>query len=348
VDVTVHEKNPDGTLKELHSPSGGPWGGTYVDENFIKWLSKFFGEVTIKQFKENSMDDFIDLLREFEMKKRNVCSDSQDPIVFKLSLSLLESHKESGDENIAGRIARMNLSEDIKIKKDKLHVSVAIVRSWFKEPIDNTVSHIVSILSEPAMKDVGTVLLVGGFGGCQLAQEEIRNAVGSRTVLIPAEAGLAVLKGAVQFGHQPRLVTSRCMTYTYGFAVSRSFNCSKHPKEKMTVNSYGYKIIDKCFKRVITKGMSVEVGKEIKMKNFICPRKISSILDIFASTEQKPEYTTDPSCRRVGTLDLGYAPGETVEENSINIYFTFGDTELKASVEILKTGEVLTKIIECL
>jgi len=53
VDVTVHEKNSDGTLKELHSPSGGPWGGTYVDENFIKWLTELFGEVTMKQFKED-------------------------------------------------------------------------------------------------------------------------------------------------------------------------------------------------------------------------------------------------------------------------------------------------------
>ena len=348
MDVTVHEKNSDGTLKELHSPSGGPWGGTYVDENFIKWLTELFGEVTMKQFKEDSMDDFIDLLREFEMKKRKVCSDSQDPIVFKLSLSLLDCHKESRDEHIAGRIARMNLSEDIKIKKDKLHVSADIVRSWFKEPIDNTVSHIMAILLEPAMKDVGTVLLLGGFGECQLAQEAIRNAVGSRTVLIPAEAGLAVLKGAVHFGHQPRLVTSRCMQYTYGFGRSRPFDSCKHPKENMTVNSYGEKTILRCFESVIKQGMSVETGEVIKIEDFYMPRKGNAKLKIFASTEQDPEYITDPSCRLVGTVDAGCAQGETKEENMVNIYFTFGDTELRVSVEILKTGEVLTEIIDCL
>jgi len=294
------------------------------------------------------VDDFIDLLREFEMKKRKVCSDSQDPIVFKLSLSLLDCHKESGDENIATRIARMNLSEHIKIKKDKLHVSADIVRSWFKEPIDNTVSHIMSILSEPAMKDVGTVLLVGGFGDCQLAQEAIRKAVGSRTVLIPAEAGIAVLQGAVQFGHQPSLVTSRCMKYTYGFAIVSAFKFSKHPLERMRVDSYGDLAIDNIFVSIVEKGMSVEMGKEIKKEKFYLRSKGRDSLDIFESTEQNPQYTTDPSCRLVGTMDLGYAPGETMEENRVNIYFTFGDTELKASVEILKTGEVLTKVIDCL
>ena len=295
-----------------------------------------------------SVDDFIDLLREFEMKKRKVCSGSQDPIVFKLSLSLLDCHKESADENIATRIARMNLSEDIKIRKDKLHVSADIVRFWFKEPIDNTVSHIMSILSEPAMNDVGTVLLVGGFGDCQLAQEAIRKAVGSRTVLIPAEAGIAVLKGAVRFGHQPRLVTSRCMKYTYGFEVSHKFDSSKHPLERMIVDSYGDEVIVNFFNSVIKKGMSVKTGEEIKIENFCMPRKGNAILKIFASTEQDPEYTTDPSCRLVGTIDVGCALWETKQENMINIYFTFGDTELKACVEILKIGKVLTKVIDCL
>jgi len=42
VDVSVHEKNIDGTLKELHRASGGPWGGTLVDDNFIARLSTMF------------------------------------------------------------------------------------------------------------------------------------------------------------------------------------------------------------------------------------------------------------------------------------------------------------------
>ena len=343
----MHEKNLDKTLKELRPPSGGHWGGTVVDENYIKWLTELFGETTMKQFKDDSMDDFIDLLREFEVRKRNVFSDTQGFIVFKICPSLQNCHNESGDEKIATRIARMNLTNDIKIKKDKLHISIDIVRSWFKEPIDNTVSHIKSILMEPTMKDVGTILLVGGFGECQLAQESIRKAVETRSVLIPEEAGLAVLKGAVQFGHQPRMVTSRCMKYTYGFNVQTNFDGSKHPPEKMILSRYGNKVVKNCFKKVVEKGSSVDICQEIKMEDFVLNQVPNAALHIFASTEQDPKYITDPSCTLIGKLELGCAPGKTKEDNRVHVIFIFGDTELQASLHILKTGQVLTKVIDC-
>jgi len=344
----VHKKNPDGTLKELHPPSGGPWGGTFVDENYIKWLTEMFGEATMKQFKDDSMDDFIDMLREFEMQKKHIFSDKQDVVVFKIYLSLLECHEKSGDETIATKIVRMNLSEDVKIKKKcKLHVSANIVRSWFHGPIDNTVRHITSILSEEATKEVSTILLVGGFGECELAQETIRKAVSPRTVVIPADASLAVLKGAVLFGHQPRLITSRRMKYTYGFSAAVSFDASKHPPEKMAVDSYGDIKVDHGFVKVVSKGTTVDLYKEIKIENVVLDKRLNNELNIFASTEQDPVFTTDPSCMYIGKLELGPAPGETEAENKVDICFTFGDTELKARVVILQTGKVLEDVIDC-
>jgi hypothetical protein len=35
-DISVHEKLIDCSLKELHKASGGPWGGTVVDDNFLE------------------------------------------------------------------------------------------------------------------------------------------------------------------------------------------------------------------------------------------------------------------------------------------------------------------------
>jgi activator of 2-hydroxyglutaryl-CoA dehydratase len=48
--------------------------------------------------------------------------------------------------------------------------------------------------------------MVGGFSECELVQDAIRDKIRSSiTLIIPEEAGLAVLKGAVLFGHQPKL-----------------------------------------------------------------------------------------------------------------------------------------------
>ncbi|WAR14084.1 HS12A-like protein [Mya arenaria] len=42
-DISVHERKSDGTLKEIHKASGGPWGGIFVDENYMKMSRRLYG-----------------------------------------------------------------------------------------------------------------------------------------------------------------------------------------------------------------------------------------------------------------------------------------------------------------
>ena len=349
VDVSVHEKNLDGTLKELHRASGGPWGGTCVDSSYIDWLTQMFGKEAIERLKRESMGDYVDMLRDIESKKRSIAPDTTGFITLRVSAALKEYHDESAEENIVSKIARMNLKEEVKFQRDKLRVSVNIARKWFQHSIDMTIRHITGVLAEPEMKNVNTVLLVGGFGECKLVQEAVKKAVGRRAVIIPDEAGLAVLKGAVRFGHQPRVVSSRCVKYTYGYGVKSKFDASKHPQEKMIIDSYGKKRVDRCFEKVVEIGTSVDVGKDIKSPSgYFLNKEGRTTFSIYASTELDPEFTTDPSCIKVGKLELGDAPGKTMAENEAQVYFAFGDTELNATVKILKTGKVMKKTVDCL
>ena len=38
VDITVHEVQADGNVKELYKANGGPWGGKSVNEAFLQFL----------------------------------------------------------------------------------------------------------------------------------------------------------------------------------------------------------------------------------------------------------------------------------------------------------------------
>ncbi|XP_060603676.1 heat shock 70 kDa protein 12B-like [Ruditapes philippinarum] len=60
-DISVHEKKADGSLKEIHKASGGPWGGTAVDKNYFDWLTNLFGERTMERFKKEQMADYFDV-----------------------------------------------------------------------------------------------------------------------------------------------------------------------------------------------------------------------------------------------------------------------------------------------
>ena len=70
LDVTVHETQDDGTIKEIHKVTGGPYGGIKVNEQFESLLEELFGTGKIRTFKEESPSDWISLMNEFEGKKR--------------------------------------------------------------------------------------------------------------------------------------------------------------------------------------------------------------------------------------------------------------------------------------
>jgi len=117
----------------------------------------------------------------------------------------------------------------------------------------------------------------------------------------------------------------------------------------MFINDYGEKRIDNCFIKVVEIGTSVEVGKDITAPYTSNLNKTgNSSWPIYASTELDSEFTTDPSCTYVGKLEVGKSPGKTQEENIAQVFFVFGDTELKVSVKILKTGEVVSSVFDCL
>ncbi|WAR11768.1 HS12B-like protein [Mya arenaria] len=248
---SVHEKNVDGTFKEIHKASGGPWGGTCVDHNFISWLTKVFGETTMSRFREEEMEDYFGLLREFETKKRMITPYSKGRVTFRLPIAIRTIHDTAEHQSIDQKLERMKITNGIAFQGDKLRVSADTVRSWFSDSIDQTTHHMISILSDAIMK-------------------KIRN----KNIIIPQEAGLAVLKGAVRFGHMPGLVTSRIVKFTYGFAAKVNFDKNIHPIQKKITGSYGEEKVADAFCKVVCVDTEVHIGIPIKvpMKFYLSAR----------------------------------------------------------------------------
>ncbi|KAL3885513.1 hypothetical protein ACJMK2_025566 [Sinanodonta woodiana] len=70
VDITVHQVIEGGRLKEIHKASGSAWGGTKVDEAYRQFLISIVGNPVFQTFVNKHMDDYLDITREFEIKKR--------------------------------------------------------------------------------------------------------------------------------------------------------------------------------------------------------------------------------------------------------------------------------------
>ncbi|KAI8510867.1 hypothetical protein Bbelb_117830 [Branchiostoma belcheri] len=82
VDITVYEFGEDCKVKEVTTASGGDWGGTKVDEEFLKLLDAIFGADIMAQYKVEHPNEYLNLLDEIKIRKRSaLCEDSGAVIV---------------------------------------------------------------------------------------------------------------------------------------------------------------------------------------------------------------------------------------------------------------------------
>lgn len=93
IDITIHEAQENGTIKELHKANGGDWGGTKVDASFLSLLNDMVGNDVMETFSLIHKYDFLEFLREFEVKKRTITSKQSEKVTFKVPINLLETFR---------------------------------------------------------------------------------------------------------------------------------------------------------------------------------------------------------------------------------------------------------------
>lgn len=204
VDISIHQKQSNGTYKELHRPTRGPWGGTKVDEAFDQMIIKIVGASCFQKFKDDFKADDLDIHRELETKKRTIKPESNSKITIKLPIPLVRTFEEETGEKIMEVIQQTQLYNANKMTwlADKLRMEADLFKELFREPVNMLVEHLQQLIAEDNFSDVSTLLMVGGFSESPIMQDAIMKAFPAKRVIVPVDAGLAVLKGAVLFGHQ--------------------------------------------------------------------------------------------------------------------------------------------------
>ena len=179
-DFSVHEVEDGGTLTELYRASGGPYGGIYVDKEYLKMYETIFGEGSIDQLKTEDMIEFLTMTREFEVKKRTVNESRDSNFIARLSIVL--NGKLTNEEKME-KVQSSYLKDQVSFIRDKLTLSPGLMKSFFKNSLENVISHVEQILK--AIQDVDMILLVGGYAESQLVQERFQKKFASYSIIIP-------------------------------------------------------------------------------------------------------------------------------------------------------------------
>lgn len=151
----------------------------------------------------------MDLLREIEVFKRNIKPESDGKINMAIPyVSLDEICFKMRKKHFKDLFAESSICNHISLTGDKLRFSADFARQLFTAITDQIVEYIRVILQHPEVERVNRFLLVGGFSESPMVQYAIMTNFPGKRLIIPQDAGLAVVKGVVLFGHRPTSIKS--------------------------------------------------------------------------------------------------------------------------------------------
>ncbi|VDI68765.1 Hypothetical predicted protein, partial [Mytilus galloprovincialis] len=193
-EITCHQKGKHDSFIELNTPPGGPSVGLCLDEAFNRLLIKIFGAHHFRKFQEENKMEALDLLKYFRHKKIDITNETTRKVSITLPVQLRESFEKDTDEIIKDVIKQMAYEDNICWCANKLRIDANFFRTLFNEPKTHLINHVQSLLTKSHLKDVSTLLMVGGFSKSPIMQSAVKDAFPGMTVFAPPDPGLAVLK----------------------------------------------------------------------------------------------------------------------------------------------------------
>ena len=310
----------------------------------------YTGDKLFEEFSVTAPEDLIDLHREFETKKRNIRMDKTGKETIKIPARLTTLFEEKTKKK-AAEVVKNNTEYKglVAYTAGKLRVDCSVMKSWYDESCHQTVKHVKELFKSKAGKGVSTILLVGGFSESPMMQESLRTAFPDTRLIVPEEAGLAVLKGAVLFGHNPITIVSRVAKCSYGIRVYRDFKAGVHPDNKKVQVGKRVKCKD-VFACHVKKGQELIVG-EVQSKQRYTPLEadqMTLIFDFYTSTEEDPQYVTDVDCSYLGQLEVEVPDLSGGKDRGVFVKLIFGGTEIIVEGEEEKTKKVTKAVFDFL
>ncbi|XP_030622713.1 heat shock 70 kDa protein 12A-like [Chanos chanos] len=322
VDITVHEMLNDGYVKELHKASGNDMGGQTVDKHFQAFLREIFSDDVFDEFEREYPGELQKMMYEFSFVK---CLD--DEIVVPCHNSLPELAKKKQD--LASYFKGVYGAE---WDDGSIYISQEKFRSFFDASLQSIAGKIREILRNPKLC-INQLVLVGGYASSPILRNFIcKHFSAEYKVTCPSDAQTAVMKGAIEFGKNPKIVRSRISVLTYGIGVSEVFDPSVHQPNKIRVNELGVAYSDGCFHKLVEKGESVDCD-EIRQITFY-PTKSSQTemhFPFYSTEKQNAKYIDEWGLEYIGLISVPMTNISKGTNRTVRLEIKFGFTEILAT-----------------
>ncbi|KAF7727820.1 hypothetical protein EC973_007051 [Apophysomyces ossiformis] len=192
------------------------------------------------------------------------------------------------------------------------------------------------------------IFIVGGFGSSNYLYQRIQGTFKNRVsqILCPPRAAMAVVRGAVYLGLNPRVITSRVSRRTYGINAGLPFDEKKDPPSSRVVRPDGSIRCTTRFLVFVRKNDVLPVDFCLREEMFVYYGTIKATDIMLYATEVDtiPRYYNEAGVQQVAAISIpipnldGIAYGERIPY-TVRMYF--GLTEIRMEADF-GTGHVYT------
>ena len=375
VDITTYNDN-SGKFDLVIPPMRNDWGGTKVNQQFAKFLSIIVGDEDFSKF--TSVGDARKCItsraainkliyNEFEQKKvkfgENVgnireLKDAQGldkEVDITLPASFIEYYQEDRIRVGIAEYPGLNFDDDV------LYMTYQKMAELFQPTIEGIIEYTMAAL-EHLQRQIKTINLVGGFGGCQYVQGKINERLKKHfpqhnyEVIVPTLPSLAVAKGGVMWHKDPTIIRTRHSDATYGIGMNIPFDTAKHdPFYKIVHSETGEALCQNVLSVFVQVGEMVQTNE--LFQTYLIPYQqdhTSMSIPIYCTKDRGVLYLKDKNdrfcVRKIGELIIDIPNPDNIprEDRKVYVIMDFSGTEIQAKARYSVNGKEVKIVCDVL
>ena len=350
-DMVVHEVIRDDKIKEICAVNGGAYGGNRINENFINLLKDILGDSFIQSFQEKYPKEWFDFMARFERSKKIIENDGISRIKVDLPFSIEGEYAALKEGDSLKHTLKEAKDKGISFAAGSIILSHTTTKGLFTDTIYHIIQSVRMAFDEHEIEHIDCIFMVGGFCECTFLQHAVRKEFekdGTR-VLVPQEAQMAIIKGAVLFGHYQDKVVSRIARRTYGAGCAETFNYSIHDMSKFFIDDDGYEMCGEIFLPFVNKGAEIKTLSCVEKTNNLQSKQTSVEIPLYI-LDRIPklpvEYTDSTDMIKLGVIRLRTPCTTLGKERRVSLKMIFGNTEILAEAVDISTGNKVSTTID--
>ena len=287
------------------------------------------------RIKKECPQEWLSFMTMFEKAKKRLRPDGVSNVRLAIPMSFGVVYTQETTYNMADILPSVCGNHGVEFRQSHIIFSNDAALKLFEGAVAGITRVVDNVIAQPQLANCRFVLLVGGFSESGVVQEAVRRCVETKcpaTVLVPNDAQMCVLRGAVLFGHSPETIRTRKAKYTYGIGVTEAYQWYRHRPDKLVYRD-GLPSCRDLMSVIVEKGQDIEADYAIRRTfnpSEFNAREVRFKCYALDDVASDPQYTDAPGVRKLGCSMVLKMPNTTGgRRRRIEMKYEFGGTEMK-------------------